>query len=277
LVAHTARRLIVVVATAAAATLVVAAAPAAFAQSTVSYVALGDSYAAGNGAGNYIGSSGSCHRSAGAYSALWADANDPASYGWAACGGATIDSVISSQLSALSASTNLVSVTVGGDDVGFESVMLTCEVLFLVTSACVRAIDKAAASAQASLPGKLDILLSEIRADAPNAIVIVLDYPLFYDLSKSSSCTVLTATDRKAVNHGINVLDGLIKTAADRSDDVFADVRRAFAGHEICDTGSWLNSVDWADFTASYHPTADGYADGYLPVFTATVNAEFTY
>ena len=47
---------------------------------------------------------------------------------------------------------------------------------------------------------------------------------------------------------------------------MFADVRPAFAGHEICDSSSWLNSVDWFDLGTSYHPTAAGQADGYLPV-----------
>jgi lysophospholipase L1-like esterase len=272
---HTASRLVLVVAAASAAAIAAVAGPAAAAQSTVSYVALGDSYAAGVGAGDYISSSGSCDRSPNAYSALWATANDPASYVSVACGGATVDTVMSGQLSALSSSTTLVSVTVGGADADFESVMVTCDILFFVTSTCVSAIDNAEAGFEASLPGKLGNLLSEIRMDAPNATVVVLDYPDFYDLSQSS-CAVLTATDRTDINDGINLLDGLIQTAASQADDVFADVRPAFAGHEICDTGSWLNSVDWTDITSSYHPTPDGYADGYLPVFTAAVNAAFT-
>jgi hypothetical protein len=37
----------------------------------------------------------------------------------------------------------------------------------------------------------------------------------------------------------------------------------------VCDSGSWLNSVDWLDLGASYHPTAAGQADGYLPAFSA--------
>ena len=81
-----------------------ALAPAASA-SSVNYVALGDSYSSGVGAGSYTSSSGSCDRSTNAYSQLWANANDPASYVSVACSGATTSSVISGQLSALSAST----------------------------------------------------------------------------------------------------------------------------------------------------------------------------
>ena len=242
----------------------VAVAPAG-AQSAVRYVALGDSYSAGLGAGDYSG--GSCDRSAQAYSALWAAANDPVSYVFQACSGATTSSVLSSQLSVLSSATTLVSITVGGNDVGFSSVMETC--VLLPTSSCVSAVGQAESEISADLPGELDSVLSAISAGAPNARVVVLDYPDPYDLSKSSSCLGLSTTDRTDLNQGANELDGQIQAAAARYGDVFADVRAAFAGHEICDSGSWLNSVDWLDLGASYHPTAAGQADGYLPAFSA--------
>ena len=242
----------------------VTAAPAG-AQSAVRYVALGDSYSAGDGAGAYYG--GSCGESANAYPALWAAAHDPAVYAAKTCDGATTGSVISGQLSALSLSTTLVSITVGGNDVGFSSVMETC--VLLPTSSCVSAIDTAEGKISASLPGELDNVLAAISADAPNARVVVLDYPDLYDLSKSSSCVGLSSTDRTDLDQGADQLDGQIQAAAARHGDVFADVRPAFAGHEICDSGSWLNSVNWLDLGASYHPNAAGQADGYLPAFSA--------
>ena len=256
--------LIPVVAAAAVASALCVAAPAA-AQSSVNYVALGDSYSSGVGAGNY--SDGSCEQSANAYSALWAKASDPGSYKTEACSGATTSSVISSQLSGLSASTTLVSITVGGNDVGFSSVMETC--VIFSTSSCVSAVDNAENEVANDLPGELNSVLADIAADAPNARVVVLDYPDLYDLSKSSSCIGLSTTDRTDLNQGANELDAAIQAAAARYGDVFADVRPAFAGHEICDSNSWLNSVDWFDLGDSYHPTAAGQADGYLPVFTA--------
>lgn len=260
--------LILAVTTVSAAVLLAVAGPAS-AQSAVNYVALGDSYSSGVGAGNYISSSGSCDRSPNAYSALWAAANQPASYVSVACGGATTSSLVSTQLSALSASTTLVSFTIGGNDAGFSSVMKTCNLYFFSTSTCVNAINQAEANVRANLPGALDTVLSAIKADAPNATVVVLDYPRFYDLSRSSSCLGLSTTDRTDIDQGIDLIDGLLQTAAAQNGAVFADVRGAFAGHEICDSGSWLNSVDWTDFSVSYHPTAAGQADGYLPVFTA--------
>jgi lysophospholipase L1-like esterase len=245
---------------------VMATVASAAAQSPVNYVALGDSYSSGVGAGDYYGSSGSCDRSPNAYPALWAAANDPASYVSVACSGATTGSVISSQLSALSPSTTLVSITIGGNDVGFTSVMETC--VIFPTSACVSAIDTAEGEISADLPGDLNRVLSDIAADAPNARVVVLDYPQLYDLSRSSSCIGLTTTDRTDLNQAANQLDSQIQAAAERYNDVFADVRWQFAGHQICDSNGWLNSVDWFDLGESYHPTASGQSGGYGPVFS---------
>ncbi|WP_303633606.1 hypothetical protein [Actinomadura madurae] len=78
-----------------------------------SYVALGDSYSSGTGAGNYDPGSGSCNRSANAYPNLWAAAHATDSFTFVACSGATTTSVASGQLGALTSSTTLVSVTAG--------------------------------------------------------------------------------------------------------------------------------------------------------------------
>ena len=245
----------------------VAVAAPASAQTSVRYVALGDSYSSGVGAGSYSSSSGSCDRSAKSYPQLWASSNVPASFAFVACSGATTSSVISSQLSALSAATTLVSITVGGNDVGFSSVMETC--VLHTTSTCVSAIDTAESQMTAQLPGELNAVLADIKADAPNARVVVLGYPELYDLSKSATCIGLSTTDRKDLNAAADELDGQVKAAAGRYGDVFADVRAAFAGHEICDSGSWLHSVNILDIGESYHPTATGQADAYEPVFAA--------
>jgi lysophospholipase L1-like esterase len=245
----------------------VAASPAASAAPSVNYVALGDSYSAGVGAGDYISSSGSCDRSVIAYSSQWAAINSPASYVSVACSGATTSTVLSSQVSALSARTTLVSITIGGNDSGFSGTMESC--VLDSTSSCLSAVSADETFVANQLPALLNTTLQTIRTDAPSAKVVVLDYPDLYDLSKSSSCIGLSTSDRTALNGAANDLDGALATAAKANGDTFADVRSAFAGHEICDSGSWLNSVDIFDISSSYHPTASGQALGYLPVFTA--------
>jgi lysophospholipase L1-like esterase len=255
--------LVLAAAAAAALSLVLTATPASAA---VNYVALGDSYASGVGAGSYSG--GSCERSANAYPQLWANANAPASFAFVACSGATTTDVINNQISALSAATTLVSVTIGGNDVGFSSVMTTC--VLGTTSDCVNAVDQAEAEAESQLPGALNTLFNDISARAPNARVVVIGYPEFYDLSKSSTCIGLSTTDRTALNGGADVLDSVISSAtAGHAGFVYAEIRPAFGGHEICDSTSWLHSVDWFDLSDSYHPTASGQSGAYYPVFGA--------
>jgi lysophospholipase L1-like esterase len=238
----------------------------AHAASAVNYVALGDSYSSGVGAGS---ESGSCDQSPNAYPALWAAANSAASFTFAACSGATTSDVISSQLSALSSSTTLVSITIGGNDVGFSSIMETC--VLDSTSSCENAVASAEQYANTTLPGDLDTMLSDIHADAPNAKIIVLDYPDFYDLSVWL-CLGLSSGDHQALDNGINDLDGVIQTAAADNDDTFADVRGEFSGHELCDDAGWLNSIT-LPIGDSYHPTATGQKDGYYPVFSAAATA----
>jgi lysophospholipase L1-like esterase len=241
-------------------------ATAASAAGPVNYVALGDSYSSGVGAGDYISSSGSCERSTRAYPEQWAGANAPASFVSVACSGATTADVLSGQVSALSASTTLVSITIGGNDAGFASVMETC--VLASTSTCLNAIATAEAFITTQLPARLNQTLQAIAADAPNATVVVLDYPELYDLSKSRFCIGLSTSDRVALNRGADELDGAIQAAAQANRDTFADVRGRFAGHVICDSGSWLHAVDIFAISSSYHPTAAGQDQGYLPVFT---------
>ena len=245
----------------------VALAAPASAQTAVRYAALGDSYSAGLGSGSYIASSGSCDRSTKAYSELWAAAHGPASYAFVACSGATTATVISGQLAVLNAQTTLVSITVGGNDVGFASVMKTC--VLSPTNTCVSAIKTAEAKMTGQLPGELDAVLSDIAARAPIARVVLLDYPELYDLSRSATCIGLSTTDRTDLNAAADELDLQLRNAASRHGDVFADVRAAFAGHEICDPSSWLHGVNILDISESYHPTATGQADAYEPTFAA--------
>jgi hypothetical protein len=168
----------------------------------------------------------------------------------------------------LSTATTLVSITVGGNDVGFAQVMADCVVDG--TTDCVDEVDAAERQARSVLPGKLDGVYAQIRARAPFARVVVVDYPRFYDLSVWY-CIGLSPTSRAKINEGADVLDSVIAQEAARYGFAFADVRSRFtAGHQICDGGSsWLHSVDWADLRQSYHPTAGGQSAGYLPAFSA--------
>jgi len=236
----------------------------ASADGTTNYVALGDSYSSGDGAGSYT--DGSCLESANAYPVLWHNSHG-GTFTNETCAGATTSDVVNSQLGPLSASTTLVTITIGGNDVGFANVMTTC--VLSSTSACVSAVQKAENEAETTLPGELDNALSAIASHAPNARVVVLDYPEFYDLSKSSTCIGLSTTKRTYRNQGADVLDSVVQDAAGRHADTFVDVKPYFAGHQICDSGSYLISVDWFNLSDSYHPNANGQKYAYLPALVS--------
>jgi lysophospholipase L1-like esterase len=228
------------------------------------YVALGDSYSSGVGAGSYEASSGSCQRSSKAYPALWAAAHATSAFAFTACSGATAADVTSSQLGPVDAATSLVSLTVGGNDAGFADVMTTC--VLSSQAACLSRVDRAKTYVEDTLPGLLDRTYDAIRAKGPHAHVVVLGYPHLYQVP--GGCLLgLSDTSRKAVNAAADDLDAVIaKRAADHG-FTFADVRTAFAGHELCAPSPWLHSVTLPPGD-SYHPTATGQSHGYLLPFS---------
>ncbi|MFE1264159.1 SGNH/GDSL hydrolase family protein [Streptomyces albogriseolus] len=229
------------------------------------YVALGDSYSSGVGAGSYISSSGDCKRSTKAHPYLWAAANSPSSFSFTACSGARTGDVLSGQLGPLSAGTALVSISIGGNDAGFADVMTTC--VLQSDSSCLSRIATARAFVDSTLPGRLDGVYTAIRDRAPNAHVVVLGYPRFYRLG--TSCVGLSETKRKAINDASDHLNNTIAQRARAYGYTFGDVRTTFTGHEICSGDSWLHSVDWLNIGNSYHPKAAGQSGGYLPVLNS--------
>ncbi|APU44240.1 SGNH/GDSL hydrolase family protein [Streptomyces sp. NPDC056254] len=238
---------------------------AAAAQADFGYVALGDSYSSGLGAGNYDGASGNCKRTNRAYPALWAAAHSPQTFAFTACSGARTGDVLSGQLGPLNSGTDLVSITIGGNDAGFSDVMTTC--VLQSESTCVNRVNQAKAYVDSTLPGKLDQVYNAIDSRAPAARVVVLGYPRFYKLN--GTCTAgLTEGERAAINGAADHLNAAIaKRAADHG-FAFAPVAGTFTGHEICSGSPWLHSVNWLNIAESYHPTAAGQSGGYLPVLT---------
>ncbi|MDW4906249.1 SGNH/GDSL hydrolase family protein [Streptomyces sp. ADMS] len=229
------------------------------------YVALGDSYSSGVGAGSYIGSSGDCKRSTKAYPYLWAAAHSPSSFSFTACSGARTGDVLANQLTPLSSSTGLVSISVGGNDAGFADVMTTC--VLQSDSSCIARINTARAYVDSTLPGRLDTVYDAISSRAPAAHVVVLGYPRFYKLGQT--CLGLSEAKRSAINSASDYLNSaLAKRAADHG-FTFGDVKTPFTGHEICSGSSWLHSLNWLNIGESYHPTAAGQSGGYLPAFSS--------
>ncbi|MET7551310.1 SGNH/GDSL hydrolase family protein [Streptomyces sp. NPDC005479] len=229
------------------------------------YVALGDSYSSGNGAGNYDSASGGCHRSFSAYPYLWKNAHVPSSFADTSCSGAVTTDVTNNQLGPLNSTTGLVSLTIGGNDAGFSDVMTTC--VAGSDSDCVNRVNQAEAYAQNTLPARLDAVYNAIRAKAPNAKVVVLGYPRMYTLNVF--CVGLSDTKHRKVDEAADVIDNVIASRAATHGFVFGDVRSTFNGHELCSGDDWLHALVASPSWESYHPTATGHSSGYYAVLNA--------
>jgi lysophospholipase L1-like esterase len=248
--------------------LLVPATPALAAADDIDYIALGDSYSSGVGA---PGQAGLCLRSSRSYTTLWAERNDPASYRTVACGGAKTGDVRTWQVLHLSSRTDLVSITIGGNDAGFADIVLSCTLGS--DSSCAAKVEQARAYVTGTLPGELDRTYRAIRQKAPYAEVVVLGYPRLFDTS-SATCRIggMSLTKRRAVNAGADVLAEVIRDRAAAAGFAFADVRDRFDGHGACGSSPWINGLVLLPPTDSFHPNAAGYLNGYLPALAAAVN-----
>ena len=217
--------------------------------SQLAYAALGDSYAAGLGAGSYLETS--CYTSSKGYPALLdADAN-LALAARPACRGATTADVISKQVPALPANVVRVTLTVGGNDVGFANVMQNCFVL--VNSTCESNIVAGETMVQNGvLAQNVSAAIAAIRAKAPNARVVVTGYPLLFEPTSRYQWAT-------RVNTGTVALNDAIEGASVLAGAVYVDVEAPFTGHGIGSASPWINDWNWLRSNDSFHANAAGY------------------
>lgn len=233
----------------------------------VSYAALGDSYSAGVGTGRSDDAGSPCRRSSLAYPRLWAQAHpgDPARF--LACSGARISAVRKKQVPQIPPDAGLVTVTMGGNDTGFASVVTLCTVT-RHDRLCRLSVDVAKGVALTEVPVELALTLRAVHRRAPHARVVVLGYPRLFELGPCRA-GIPSESRRKAINDGADLLDRTLAKTARMLDATFVDVRSRFAGHGVCAPAdrAWINGPDrGAD---SYHPTATGQTEGYLAALTS--------
>lgn len=224
------------------------------------YIALGDSYAAGQGAGPYLDS---CYRSDNAYSEL-ADVDKTVQLVVnAACSGKTTWDVVNTQLRQLNKSTELVTITAGGNNLGFGQIITSCGAA-LSDPAAAPACDAATSAAAAMIgSGQLtrDVIsmIQSVKAAAPNARIVVTGYPYLYDPVAPNPADPLSLF----INQATLLADGLdasIAAAAAATGAQYVDVRAAFAGHGVNSADPWIN-LDLANPASpdNFHPNAAGY------------------
>lgn len=211
------------------------------------YAAVGDSFAAGTGASPYIETS--CYTSAKSYPKLLdADANLRL-VAFPACSGASTSTVKASQVPAIPVTAARVTLTAGGNDVGFASIMTNC--FLLLNSSCEsRIINAETLVANGTVATNVATTVQAITARAPGARVVVTGYPrLFHEPSSYRWA--------QRVNQGTVQLNAAIKAAAEANGAVFVDVTAAFDGHGIGSSSPWINGVGFS--AGAFHPNATGY------------------
>jgi lysophospholipase L1-like esterase len=233
---------------------------------TIPYVALGDSYAAGQGGGDYLND---CLESPNGYPYLLDRKMRIDLRVNAACTGATTSYVSGKQLTALDEDTRLVTLTVGAADLGLSQVLAACTAVPPVK--CQFEIGRAAGELT-SLGGSLSTLYAAVAAPnaAPNALIVVTGYPYLFEIVPGDP----TAAIKDQVNDAIKLLNTTIQkavaaAAATGINIVYVDVTKEFAGHGIGSEEPFIN----AEGIGAYHPNAAGYRAYAKAMFAAIRSA----
>jgi lysophospholipase L1-like esterase len=250
-----------------------------------SYVALGDSYTAGPGlppaavTGSGAPAPTACQRSSGNYPTLVAK-DLGLTLRDASCLGASTKDLAQSQgpgippqLSALSPSTALVSLGIGGNDLGFSSIVTNC------AAATPWGATKVGwhCGAHYSVDGVNDLVatvhqvgqrvtaaLADIRARAPVARVFVVGYPDIVPAS-GSGCwpkVPFSSADLSFVRGIEDDLNATLDQAATAAGDQFVNMAGASAAHSACTPVAtrWVEPLVPLHGGFPLHPSADGMA-----------------
>ncbi|WP_104168070.1 SGNH/GDSL hydrolase family protein [Arthrobacter sp. SX1312] len=270
-------RLVALAAAAAAALIGGTAGPVAAAPPTpLSYVALGDSYASGFGAGSYVNA---CGQTPLGLPGILDTKKQVDLVADATCAGATVavepggaldlpEQVARAVASgALSPSTDLVTVSAGGNDAGFGQVAGVCATR--PTAECEQFIAVQNATALPALERALDALYGTIGSAAPCATVVVTGYPHLFSPEEETP-VLLPVASQTAFNEGTDAVNTVIRSRAEAHGFTFVDLVQKFEGHGLGSTDPWITFEPGA--ADNLHPTAEGYRSGYFPAVRSSVN-----
>ena len=240
------------------------------------YVALGDSFTAAPLAHEQGGASAACLRSAQDYPVLVAAALRPASFVNVSCFGASTADMSQAQrtgtppqLNALSAADALVTVQVGGDDIGVGRIGTTCAALSLTSpfgDPCQKhytsgGTDQLAQAVTQTAP-KVGAVLAAIRQRAPHARILLVGYPGILPAS-GNGCWPEVAVAHGDVPYlrGVeNELNAMLAAAAAAHGVTFVDTYAASIGHDACQHPGtkWVEGLIPTSVAVPFHPNALG-------------------
>lgn len=246
------------------------------------YVALGDSYVAGPYIPAPTGTPG-CARSDHNYPSLVARALRTGTFRDVSCSGATTrdmtarqavpGGVNAPQLNGLTRSTDLVSVGISGNDIGFGEIIVTCARLSstnLLGAACRDHYrrggrDQLADRITATGP-KVAAVLKGITERSPSARVLVVGYPAILPDSGPGCYPVVpfSAGDVAWLRGVTKSLNGMLARQAAAADVEYVDLYRAGIGHDVCALPGtkWVEGLVPTSPAAPAHPNALGMRAG---------------
>ncbi len=239
------------------------------------YVALGDSYTSGPLIPGYEAPYG-CLKSTDDYPHLVArrlglTLRD------ASCAGAEIGDMYSAQgvtpgpnppqLDSLDATTTLVTLQVGGNDIGFSSIATDCVALNPFAHPCqdkyVVGGDDMLHDRIEAIEPRLETLIHDIHDRAPNAAVAVIPYLAILPETNVITCwpsVPIAYADIPYLRGTEDALNGVLATAAAHAGATYIDVHAASIGHDACKAPvvRWVEPVVPVGPAAPLHPNLGG-------------------
>ena len=264
------------IATATVATVAVSSSASA-APAVGKYVALGDSFAAVGSLENVHGDPIGCARATDNYPSGVAAALGASTFVDATCGGAQTvhmtqpQSVTGGdnapQFDALTADTNLVTVSISGNDIGFSDIAKTCAEKSFSNpfgSPCEDhftegGTDQLGERINAAAPA-VDAVLDGIHARAPQATVVLVGYLRI--LPPSDGCWPVVPFARGDVPYFDGVqhrLNEMLGQQAGANGAVFVNPGDVL-GHDVCSDDKWVEGLIPESLSVPLHPNAAGQA-----------------
>jgi lysophospholipase L1-like esterase len=174
------------------------------------------------------------------------------------------------QLNSLASSTEVVSLTIGGNDIGFSEVAESCITLNPFSSPCKDKYDpggndQIAARITATAP-KVAAVLQGIHSRSPQARVYVVDYPAIFP-ETGHGCwpqMPISFTDAPYLRAKEQELDRMLATQAASNGATLVNWYQASIGHDACKSSSvrWVEPLVPNNPAAPIHPNLRGMEGG---------------